>query len=84
VAPELGRGRVVGGGVRALVGGLGRLGDGVGEAPESACSTAVALMGVAPMLVSAMRAEPMEPLERSTTAATPTVAQSCERRLNFL
>ena len=41
-------------------------------------------VGVEPMLVSPTRAESMEPLLRSTTAATPTMAQSCERRLNFL
>ena len=33
-----------------------------GEAPERASSTALALMGVEPMLVSPMRAESMEPL----------------------
>src|SRR5215204_4117095 len=54
------------------------------SAPESAFSAAVALKGVEPMLVSPMRAEPIEPFDRSTTAATPTTAQSCARRLNFL
>ena len=44
----------------------------------------VALKGVEPMLVSPMRAEPIEPFDRSTTAATPTTAQSWARRLNFL
>src|SRR5918997_2322336 len=55
-----------------------------GEAPERASSTALALMGVEPMLVSPIRAESMVPLLFSTTAATPTMAQSCDRRLNFL
>ena len=55
-----------------------------GSAPESAFSAAVALKGVEPMLVSPMRAEPIEPFDRSTTAATPTTAQSWARRLNFL
>src|SRR5215203_1787070 len=54
------------------------------SAPESAFSAAVALKGVEPMLVSPMRAEPIEPFDRSTTAATPTTAQSWARRLNFL
>src|ERR671912_2112063 len=55
-----------------------------GSAPESALSAAVARMGVEPMLVSPMRAEWMEPFDRSTTAAAPTTAQSWARRLNFL
>ena len=55
-----------------------------GSAPESAFSAAVALKGVEPMLVSPMRAEPIEPFDCSTTAATPTTAQSWARRLNFL
>src|SRR5215218_1842322 len=55
-----------------------------GSAPESASSAAVALKGVEPMFVSPMRAEPIEPFDRSTTAATPTTAQSWARRLNFL
>src|SRR5829696_4903850 len=55
-----------------------------GSAPESAFSAAVALKGVEPMFVSPMRAEPIEPFDRSTTAATPTTAQSWARRLNFL
>src|SRR5215218_4521883 len=55
-----------------------------GSAPERAFSAAVALKGVEPMLVSPMRAEPIEPFDRSTTAATPTTAQSWARRLNFL
>src|SRR5215210_5924595 len=54
------------------------------SAPERAFSAAVALKGVEPMLVSPMRAEPIEPFDRSTTAATPTTAQSWARRLNFL
>src|SRR5919107_1676786 len=55
-----------------------------GSAPESAFSAAVALKGVEPMLVSPMWAELIEPFDRSTTAATPTTAQSWARRLNFL
>src|SRR5215212_6738511 len=55
-----------------------------GSVPERALSAAVALKGVEPMLVSPMRAEPIEPFDRSTTAATPTTAQSWARRLNFL
>ena len=47
-----------------------------GSAPESALSAAVALTGVEPMLVNPMRAEPMVPFDRSTTAAAPTTAQS--------
>jgi hypothetical protein len=54
------------------------------SAPESAPSAAAALRGVEPMLVSPMRAVPMEPLDFSTTAATPTTAQSWALRLNFL
>src|SRR5215211_2234170 len=54
------------------------------SAPERAFSATVALKGVEPMLVSPMRAEPIEPFDRSTTAATPTTAQSWARRLNFL
>src|SRR5215203_6649403 len=54
------------------------------SAPESAFSAAEALKGVEPMLVSPMRAKPTEPLDFSTTAATPTTAQSWARRLNFL
>src|SRR5918997_881736 len=54
-----------------------------GSAPESAFSAAVALKGVEPILVSPMRAEPIEPFDRSTTAATPTTAQSWARRVNF-
>src|SRR5215207_8509636 len=54
------------------------------SAPERAFSAAVALKGVEPMLVSPMRAEPIEPFDLSTTAATPTTAQSWARRLNFL
>ena len=41
-------------------------------------------MGVEPMLVSPMRAELMLPSSFSTTAATPTIAQSCDLRANFL
>src|ERR687889_782930 len=52
-----------------------------GSAPERAFSAAVALKGVEPMLVSPMRAEPIEPFDCSTTAATPTTAQSGARRL---
>src|SRR5918997_2770119 len=55
-----------------------------GLAPESACSTEEALMGVEPMAVNPMRAEPMLPSDFSTTAATPTMYQSSDRRLNFL
>src|ERR687898_2294669 len=54
-----------------------------GSATESAFSAAAAPKRVGPMLVSPMRAEPIEPFERSTTTATPTTAQSWARRLNF-
>src|ERR671921_73277 len=40
-----------------------------GSAPESAFSAAVALQGVEAMLVSPRRAEPIQPFDRSTTAA---------------
>ena len=49
-------------------------------APERASSAAEALKGVEPMLARPMRAELMLPLSFSTTAATPTIAQSCDRR----
>ena len=49
----------------------------------SACSAAVARSGVAPMFVSAIRASSTPPLSRRTIAATPTVAQSCARRVNL-
>ena len=48
----------------------------------SACSAAVARSGVAPMFVSAIGVL-TPPLSRRTTAATPTVAQSCARRVNL-
>src|ERR687889_1609628 len=54
-----------------------------GPARESAFSAAVALKGVDPMLVSRMGAEPIEPFDRSTTAATPTTAQSWARRVDL-
>src|SRR5918994_1685867 len=54
-----------------------------GSAPESAFSAAVGLQGVEPLLGSPMRAEPIEPFDCSTTAATPTTAQSWARRVDF-
>ena len=52
-----------------------------GEAPlATASSTASARSGVPPMFVSATEAAVAEPLSRWTSAATPTVAQSCARR----
>src|SRR5688500_3040937 len=46
--------------------------------PASASSTPEARSGVSPMFVSATAAEPF-----CCTAATPTIAQSIARRLNF-
>ena len=53
------------------------------EAPASACSTALARSGTWPMFVNPTRALPIVPLPDSTTAATPTVAQSSERCRNL-
>src|SRR5918994_3289352 len=54
------------------------------SAPESALSAAEALNGGEPMLGSPMRAALMLPSDLSTTAASPTTAQACALRLNFL
>ena len=39
--------------------------------------------GVAPMLVNPMRASVIEPFDRCTAAATPTIAPACATRWNF-
>ena len=46
-------------------------------------SAAAARTGVVPMLVSPILASATEPLERRTSAATPTVAHDCAVRWNF-
>ena len=51
--------------------------------PATASSTAVARSGVPPMFVERDRRPDGEPLSRWTSAATPTVAQSCARRWYF-
>ncbi len=48
--------------------------------PASASSAAFARSGVPPMLTSPIDAPATDPLSRCTSAATPTVAQSCARR----
>ena len=50
------------------------------EPPASASSAAFARSGVAPMFTRPIEAPATEPLSRCTSAATPTVAQSCARR----
>ena len=52
-------------------------------APAAALSAAVARSGVGPMLVSPILASATDPLDRRTSAATPTVAQACAVRWNF-
>ena len=52
-------------------------------APAAAVSAATARTGVVPMLVSPILASATEPLERRTSAATPTVAHDCAVRWNF-
>ncbi|CAB4851996.1 unannotated protein [freshwater metagenome] len=51
--------------------------------PMSAVSTDEARIGVAPMLVSAIRAPVMIPPSIFTDAATPTIAHACAVRWNF-
>ena len=51
--------------------------------PAIASSAARARTGVAPMFVSAIAAFEIDPLSRSATTATPTVAQSWARRAIF-
>ena len=51
--------------------------------PAAALSAAAARTGVGPMLVSPILASATEPLERRTSAATPTVAHDCAVRWNF-
>jgi len=49
----------------------------------SSRSAAVARTGFGPMFVNAIAELSTDPFERRTIAVTPTVAQSCERRVNF-
>src|SRR6185437_7340234 len=51
--------------------------------PRSASSAAVARSGTEPMWVRPIRTSSQVPPEALTTAHTPTIAQSSERRLNF-
>ena len=53
------------------------------EPPRSASSAALARSGVEPMWVSPMRTSSTCPPEALTSAQTPTIAQSSERRANF-
>ena len=53
------------------------------DRPSNASSTAAARNGVPPMFVRPIAAPEMPKSPDSTTAATPTIAQSCARRWNF-
>jgi len=53
------------------------------SAPASACSVALARSGVDPMLVNPMRASVIDPFDRCTATATPTIAQAWTTRWNF-
>ena len=79
---ELRARRVVGRRVGAF-GGMSAAASSIDAPPAIASSAAVARSGVPPMFVSAIAARSIEPFERSTTAATATVAQSCARRVIF-
>jgi FlaA1/EpsC-like NDP-sugar epimerase len=52
-------------------------------APTSACSVAVARIGVPPTFARPMRASAMDPESMRTVAPAPTMLQACAVRLNF-
>ena len=84
MAPEVRARHRVGGRARPGVGLLRGGRDGVARgALRAPAPSAVARSGVEPMFVSPIRALPIVPLPPSTTAATPTVAQSTARRRNL-